>query len=280
MKILIQNYSSPISSEPMYLNQTFQMTEGIESMLWSPNSIGVYDVFDRFKPDVFVCHHLGLSQEIVTYLASNPGIKLAVNITNISQENLDAIEKLFTENSQDGIDCKIMFSNNYDFVQQAKPKTIRYEKILPCADVYFLNNQVPEYSLDAAIIASRVNEKMGQAEEKFTSYHKMKLGAEQDDNFDMNVNVMMLAALYGRYEEVVICDSIDIAFSQVFFDAFLKSKKVSIKLPESDEKFFTMALSEIFEEEGDENLLENIKDQIKKNHTCVNRARTLLEAVL
>lgn len=275
MKILIQNYASPISSEPLYFNQAFQMTEGIESMLWSPNTISTYDVFDKYQPDIFICHHLGISNEIISYLSGTP-IQIVVNITNITEDNLTILEDMLAGNN---ITCRLMFSNNYDFVAQPKPKNIKYEKILPCADVFFLESQIPDYKLDAMMVSSAHNDRMEQLEGKFESYHKMKVGVEQDENFDMNVNVIMLSSLYSRYKEVVICDAIDIAFSQVFFDAFLKSEKVSIKLPKNQEHLFTTALSEIFKEEGDENLVENIRGQIKENHTCINRVKQLMGAI-
>lgn len=276
MKTLIQNYASPISSEPLYFNQTFTMAEGVESMLWSPNSVSVFDVFDKFQPDTFVCHHMGISNDILTYLASNTKIKTAINITNISKENLDSLEKIISENN---INCAFMFSNNYDFVDQQKPQSNKYEKILPCADVYFLPSEVPEYSLEAAIIANQYNDKFAELENKYGSYHKMKIGSEQDENFDLNVNVIMLSSLYGKYDEFVICDTLDIAFSQIFFDAFLKSKKVSVKLPENQQHLFTKALSEIFEDEDEDDMLDKIRNQIKTNHTCVNRSRQLIEGL-
>jgi len=277
MKILIQNYASPISSEPLYFNQTFSMTEGLESLLWSPSSIGVFDVFDKFQPDAFVCHHMGVTNEILTYLASNTKIKVAVNITNISKENLDLLEKLISENN---INCEFMFSNNYDFIDQCKPQSNVYKKILPCADIYFSPSQVPDYNLEAAIIANTYNEKIKDLESKYKSYHKMKIGAEQSDDFDMNVNIIMLSSLYEKYEEIVICDTLDIAFSQIFFDAFLKSKKVSVKLPDDQEHLFTKALAEIFEDEEEDDMLNKIKNQIKTNHTCVNRSRQLIEGLV
>lgn len=277
MRILIQNYSSPMSSEPMYLNQTFASAEGVESMLWSPNNISAFDVFDRFRPDLLVCHHMGITNDIVTYLTSNKNIKVAVNISNIEKDALKILEDLFTQNE---INCKVLFSNNYDFVEQEKPEKFKYEKILPCADLYFSPSDVPDFKLDAAIISTKHSEHLSKMEDKYETYHKMKLGVEQDDNFDLNVNVIMLASLYGKYKEMLICDSVDIAFSQVFFDAFLKSEKVSIKLPEDQQHFFTKALAEIFEEEDNENMLENIKDQIKEKHTCVNRAKQLIGAVV
>tara|TARA_Y100000592_G_scaffold14675_3_gene21215 strand:- start:14711 stop:15544 length:834 start_codon:yes stop_codon:yes gene_type:complete len=277
MKILIQNYASPISSEPLYFNQTFSMTEGLESLLWSPSSIGVFDVFDKFQPDAFVCHHMGVTNEILTYLASNTKIKVAVNITNISKENLDLLEKLISENN---INCEFMFSNNYDFIDQCKPQSNVYKKILPCADIYFSPSQVPDYNLEAAIIANTYNEKIKDLESNYKSYHKMKIGTEQADDFDMNVNIIMLSSLYEKYEEIVICDTLDIAFSQIFFDAFLKAKKVSVKLPDDQEHLFTKALAEIFEDEEEDDMLNKIKNQIKTNHTSVNRSRQLIEGLV
>lgn len=146
----------------------------------------------------------------------------------------------------------------------------------------FLPSQVPEFNLEAAIVANQYNDRFSEIETEYNSYHKMKLGAEQDSGFDLTVNVIMLASLYDKYDEFVICDTLDIAFSQVFFDAFLKSKKVSVKLPKDQQHLFTKALAEIFEEEGEnENeMIDKIKNQIKTNHTCINRSRQLIESLV
>jgi len=277
MRILIQNYSSPISSEPLYFHQTFSTAEGLESLLWTPDSISVFDVFDKFKPNVFICHHMGITNEIITYLASSPNIKIAINISNITKENLEILEKAI---KQTNINCAFMFSNNYDFIDQPKPQFCEYKKILPCADIYFAPSQVPDYNLKAAIIANTYSDKFAELETKYESYHKMKIGKDQDDNFDLNVNVIMLSSLYDKYEEFLICDTLDIAFSQIFFDAFLKSKKVSVKLPENQQHLFTKALAEIFEDEGEDDMLKKIRNQIKENHTCINRSRQLLEGLV
>jgi len=278
MRILIQNYSSPISSEPLYLNQTFSTAEGLESHLWSPNSMSVFDVFDSFKPDIFICHYLGVNNEILSYLKENNHIKIAINITSIDQENMSTLETILTDNK---IQCSLMFSNSYDFMEQSKPQEFKYEKVLPCADVYFAPSQVPDYKLEAAIASTSQNEEFKHLEEKFDCYHKMKIGADKDEDFDLNVNVIMLASLYDKYEEFIICDSVDVAFSQIFFDAFLKAKKVSVKLPKNQSHFFTEALAEIFTEEQEgEDILNKIKSQIEESHTCINRAKQLLEAIL
>ena len=277
MRILVQNYSSPISSEPLYLNQTFSMSDDIESTLWSPNNISTFDMFDRFKPDVFICHHMGMINDIVSYLAYNKNIKLAINISNIEKDELKVLEDIFSKNE---ISCSVMFSNNYDFVDQEKPERYKYEKILPCADIYFAQSDVPEYKLDALLLSNKHSEQLDNLSKKYETCHKMSLSVEQDENFDMNVNVIMLSSLYNKYEEVVISAPVDIAFSQVFFDAFLKSEKVSVKLPPEQNELFSKALSELFKETEEENMLENIRNQIKENHTCVNRAKQLIGAIL
>ena len=62
--------------------------------------------------------------------------------------------------------------------------------------------------------------------------------------------------------------------------AFLKSKKVSVKLPDDQEHLFTKALAEIFEDEEEDDMLNKIRNQIKTNHTSVNRSRQLIEGLV
>ena len=53
MKILFQNYTNPITTEPRYMSHAMKMA-GLESEVWDDQSVSVYDILDSYKPDVLL----------------------------------------------------------------------------------------------------------------------------------------------------------------------------------------------------------------------------------
>ena len=82
-------------------------------------------------------------------------------------------------------------------------------------------------------------------------------------------------SLYDKYEEVVLTGDVNFTCSQVFFDGFVKSKKLTVRVPDEQKELFNQVLASLFYEEEDEPNLENIKHQITKHHSCFNRAAQL-----
>ena len=108
MKILIQNYSSAISTEPMYLDACFNKTSLIQSRLWS-NEMSAFDVMDMFKPDYVLCHYKFMSNDLVKYLSGNPNHQLVLNITGCDQKMLDSLNDIL-----DSMKIKTsLFINNF-----------------------------------------------------------------------------------------------------------------------------------------------------------------------
>ena len=69
---------------------------------------------------------------------------------------------------------------------------------------------------------------------------------------------------------------LSVTFSQLFFDAVFKSKKVVLKT--NDEQKSSQVLVDLFDSnEDDEDMASIVKNQIKSKHTCYNRAATLMK---
>ena len=79
MKTLIHNYSSGLSTEPMYFNQC--LTEcGVESHLWGDPNVSAFDMFDAINPEIFISHYRFLTNDIIKYIRQNNKIEMILNM--------------------------------------------------------------------------------------------------------------------------------------------------------------------------------------------------------
>lgn len=276
MKILLQNYSSILSSEPFYLNECINKTQQlVKCAIWNPTQYSVYDIFDLYQPDVFVCHYRGMNNDILKYFtSSNSKTELAINITGIEAGELETIETL-VENGK--LKCRFMFSNRYDVFTEVVPSKIKFIRLLPAADLFNINTPLPEFHIESAIIATQYSPLIDELSTHYKTYHKLKLSLEPDEQFDIPVNVIALSSFYKKYENVAVCDRVENAMSQVFFDAFLKSNRLVLKTPKDQEEVLSKIFAQLFvEEDQNEAMVDKIRRQIKLKHTCLNRSAQLL----
>ena len=88
MKILYHNYSNFLSTEPMYMHNTFTRC-GIESVFWNSSKTSAYDTFDLNKPDVFVTHFRTFTHDILDYLKNNRSkVEVVMNVTGATQSQI------------------------------------------------------------------------------------------------------------------------------------------------------------------------------------------------
>lgn len=276
MRILFQNYTSDFTTEPMYMDQCCKQA-GIESQIW--NSGSVFDVLDSYQPNVLVCHYKYLSQDLFKYLQRNPGkIDLVLNVTGAVQEELNNIDQFMGNFS-----CPFFFNNypevTYDNISTRSGRKI--VNILPGADI-FLNatDKSIDFHVEAAIISTAKSEGLESIEKKYKTFHRIKFmgGATPDPNYDLPITIMNMANLYEKYNEVVIVDNLNIAFSQIFFDSCLRSKKTIIIVPQDQKVRLNNILARLFNEQSGE-ISEVVKSQIKRKHTCFNRAARLMSSL-
>ena len=272
MKLLIQNYSNSCSNQPMYLKECISKVDG-DCNLWSlSDPISVYDKLDTEKPDVLITSFQTIHQDIIKYLTGNPNIKLVVDVTGADQNIVDNLESLIETQK---IDCPFFLSQEYKFLTNVKNKSKKIVNLLPCFDIFSAKIDTPNYNIPAAIVSNRVSKKFTEACGMYETYHKIALADNPDPNFDIQANVLNMNSLYERYEEIVLTGDVNFTCSQVFFDGFVKSKKLTVRVPEEQKEIFSQVLATLFHEEGEGPSLDSIKQQIKNNHSCVNRASQL-----
>jgi len=269
MKLLIQNYSNSCSNQPMYLNECLSRV-GVDSKIWNLNEqISVYDKLDSERPDVLVTSFTTIHQDIVSYLTNNTNIKLVVDITGIDQAILNNLDTLLKNQN---IQCPFYISQDYKFLTTVKCDSRKVVNLLPCYDIFATKTPTPDYNIQAAVVSNRLSEKFTETCKLYETYHKVVMADNPDASFDLQANILNMNSLYDKYEEVVLTGDVNFACSQVFFDGFVKAKKLTVKVPEEQQELFNQVLSTLFYEEEDEPSIDNIKAQIKKHHSCFNRA--------
>lgn len=81
MKILIQNYSSNTYSEP-YTLYTAMRSIGMDVILWTEGSPSAYDMFDSYKPDIFITKEDFLSRSILLRIKEESNLGVIVRCLN------------------------------------------------------------------------------------------------------------------------------------------------------------------------------------------------------
>jgi hypothetical protein len=265
MKILISDYSSDYSTEPLYLNTIFNQI-GCKSTLLS-NDVSVFDSFDTCEPDIYITHHSILSKDLLVYLASaTRKIDLAINITGISQDDLSKMDSIFSSNN---IVPSMYFVNRYDHSLFSRNKITT---ILHGADL-FLSSEAKQYDIEYGIFVDDAS----QIKLLDSTYHYITYLKTAEKDADIFLPVHRLTHMYHNYKHIVFKYFHNI-FPQAFFDAAVRSGSVLFDL--SDRSALQSNLSKLF---GDENYCDfantstgSIKDKVLGKHTCFHRAKSLL----
>ena len=270
MRILIQNYTSMLSTEAMYLAKSLELA-GQDVYLWQDPNISAFDMFDQFKPDVVLTHYQFLSNDMIKYLSQKRQIQCVLNVTGINNENMGMIDDSFGEKK---INCPFVFTNAHNILPTPVAKKIKINSILPGLDIFLPEGDYPEYKLDLGVIATDANEQIDEYVENKDTYHLLKLATapEKDKNFDMPVNILSLRGMYSRYKEIMFATGMNIIFSQLFYEAIAHSDKVTFKLEKDEEPILDKFLASTFIEEESDNLGAVLKKQIRSRHNCVSRA--------
>jgi len=267
VKILIQNYSNNLTTRPMYLNECFQRTDGVESFLWNPSFDKVYDTIDKVRPDVLLTSYATLNEDLVKYLNTNK-LRVVCDITGAKQDIVSQLDSM--------IPADFYITENFEFVQNVESKRTIH-RVYPCHDMFLSPRDFPAFD-GVGLVATKENEQLVQEKSQHQYHHTIHIG-KGDEKFDMSVYITLLANLYDKYNQIILCDSINVATSQLFFDGLARSQKFSVKLPPEETDLFPQFLKMVFEEEQPDvlDLLGAIKQQVMTNHTCFNRAKELLD---
>ena len=248
MKTLIQNYSSGLSTEAMYFNQCLR-EGGLESHIWADGQISAFDIFDAVKPDIFISHYKFITTDIIKYLKQAKNIPMVLN----------------------NIKTPFLFTNYYDSIEKFKPKKLKLVNILPSVDVFLSPIPTIDFQVDLAIIGTKSNNLIDETTKDKQSYHLLSLGVE-NENFDLPVDLKSLGGLYDKYKEMILIDDVNVVSSQIFFEASLKARKLSVKVDQSQQSTLDKIIPTLFDKGSDSN---SIRQQIKKKHTCFNRTARL-----
>lgn len=274
MRILFQNYSNNLSTEPQYLHLALREA-GAESHIWGPDQGSVYDVFDTVKPDVFVAHYATLSNDVFSYLNEHRNVGLVLNVTGL--ENDDSILNSVCDKIKlSNINCKFLFSNNV-FCTKTSHNDLPIKTLYPAADIF--NASSPqEPSLDLAVISDKFSELVENHVGKKDVYHLLYIGGEKEyGDFDIRVSLSALSQLYKGYRHFDIIGE-DLFNTQLFFDACLNCNSLSFPTSDENGEQFSKFLEKVFDcdtsDDGND-IFYQIKNQIKSKHTPFHRAWTL-----
>jgi hypothetical protein len=271
MKILIQNYSSPVTTEPMYLDGCFNKTSSIQSKLWS-NEVSAFDVMDMFSPDYVLCHYRFMSNDLVKYMSGNKKHSLILNITGCDQETLSTIESTL---SAQKIECELLLNNFPEQISPLKPKAIKIANILPAADLFLKGNDNLDFNLDAGIVSTSKDDLIEEIASSYKTYHKIKFAGTLTENYDISASILNLTNLYGKYKNFIIADDAHFIFSQLFFDSMLMANRVIVRAPEQQKELVDRILASLFHYQEGDDISTVIKNQVLRKHTCYNRSARL-----
>ena len=204
MKVLISDYTSNESSEPLYLN-TVLNTIGCSSSLWSRN-ISAFDMFDLTKPDLHITHHSMLTKDLATYL-KDAQIDLVINITGLNQQQLSQLEIVLTDYN---IKPKFFFINYHHHGLESKTNIVT---ILHGVDLFLGQSEI-QYNIDYGIFINNET----QITDFKDSYHYVTNNDKLTNTADIFLPIYRLNNLYCNYNYIVF-KYFDNIFPQAFFDA-------------------------------------------------------------
>lgn len=267
MKVLIQNYSTPFSTEPLYLMECLKSV-GVDAFLWADGNLPAFDVFDTHNPDFFVGHFAFLTEDILKYLSKNANIKSVINITGTNAEQLENIKQTFLSM---GVSEPTFVTGDFD-----NRHGDSVEKMLPCYDL-FIRTAEPQFKMPTAVITNDKSDTVNNFIKDKEVYHLVSY-AKNEDWSDYACDIRSFWGISNCYDEVTLVDDGLVSMSQFFFQATMLCNKFNVSCETQEQKeAFSEMLSYLFEsEETSENVEAVVKKQIIKNHTCFNRASKLM----
>lgn len=264
MRVLIDNYSSRASTEPIYFEQTMKRI-GIEAVVWNRNQISTYDVFDRVQPDLFITHHNHLDNDIIKYLfGSTKPLDLVLNVTGLDEEKSVALNQLLQDLKTKKVNVPFVFSNTPEGIPEARLKDFKTHSILPGADLFIPNHSGLDFEIDAARVY------MGEVFanfDKHDTYHNIEIG-EKTQFSDFSATAVDMMPLYLKYKQIYFIGKPEDLVSQLLFDSKIRHDNVTL-LSDDQERLDT-----ILEGVYKTNLAS--PQDIKTRHTCLHRTKRLL----
>jgi len=273
MKTLVQNYTSALSTEPMYIQRSL-VEIGEESVIWNDPNSSAFDTFDFTKPDLFISHFKFLTDDIIKYLSGNKKITTVLNITGVQKEELDMLDSIIKDRK---LDVPFVFTNSYKLESFLSSKSVKVEGLYPAADIFIPRMPTPDYELDTCVFSLSDNKLVQEVVSKYDNYHIASFNSQDQSGYaDMFLDITSAVSFYERYKKIILADDINVVTSQLLFDSILRCKQINIKVDENQQSQLDEILATLFlESSEDSELGEILRGQVRKRHNCIRRTSRL-----
>ena len=277
MRVLIQDYSSPNSTEPMYLCQSFNSI-GIQAALWNSDRISAYDIFDSFQPNLFIAHFTRVTSDCVKYLTQNQHIKCALNMTGAQQNHVEQLDGIIRNT---GLNCQFIFTSTPKDMNKLKSTVVEVVELLPAADIFAAATQPKpqDFDIENCVITNYDSRSRFSSQLEGTSHHFVSNEAELTEHIDITAPELNLQALYPNYKNIIISRD-DQSIPQSLFSGIYHGANVFYKGKyETQAQVVMSALQNIYRgvegcfELGESFSHKKIREETIKKHTCFNRAQ-------
>jgi hypothetical protein len=262
MKVLVDNYSSIYTTEPMYLSTTINSIDGCSSTIFPTDyKISVYDKFDLVKPDIYITHAMFLNNDVISYLVENKNIQVVINISGINQAQVSQVEEMFLYHNLKSL---LFFINYHNHGLVCKNFNIF---ALPhSADLYLGVSKDVKYDIDSGIIVSEKS----QISKRNGTYHYISLNNSMIKDVDIVMSTVQLSNIYQNYKNIIIKPFRKVV-PQYFYDAIFYGQSVSYENDGKEDPMIDM-IQGIFKDLDPKVL----KETVRNKHTCLNRTKSLL----
>ncbi|NDG28566.1 hypothetical protein EB118_00485 [bacterium] len=280
MNFVIDNYTTSEDTQPMYFHQTLIEMDH-KSYLCDSSKESVYDIFDRYKPDVYITHGHKISQDVIHYINNNENkIDVLINISAMSNEDVQKLSQFFFANN---ITSSLFFSYlDSDNLPKIKDRNII--SLCNAADLNLLQRKnTIKFNVDIGVLVKTKN----NIKEYDGIYHNISNYESLKDDVDFVLPELLLAPLYKSYKTIVLRE-FNGYLPQSLFDAIIFDCSVYFDLDNKDSlNKMNDTVSKILKTSKTLDINDNdrlidfseLKTYILEKHTSKNRVKTLLSNI-
>jgi hypothetical protein len=245
----------------MYLNAVLNLIEGCSSNMRS-DGMSSYDNFDLVNPDFFITHGSKLTNDTMSYLREHTNIHLVLNISGISQEQINSLENLLKSYGVNRVTFFINYPNHGIIT-----KNINVFVLAHSADIFLAKNNEVKYQIQQGVVVSNKS----QITKREGTYHYLSNTSSLSKDVDIFLPAVYMSNFYKNYDKIVF-KSFGKVIPQTYFDAIFSGNMVEYE-PDSSNDPAIAVLANIFE--GCDTF-EKVKQQVRNKHTCLHRTKSLL----
>lgn len=275
MIFLIDNYTTPNNSQPLYLHNAL-LKHG-KSYTFNISNANIFDVYDTVKPNIIITTAERLNSATILYFQENKHLDLSLilNVDNIKLEDITTLIQYLKKND---IKVQYLFTSNYDIPNNIS--NINIVKIQNAADT----NEVIKLDFDFKIPLGIVVDTLPNDMKHTNSFHVISTNPKLQNVVDICLPCISLRSLYDKYDTIILKNITHI--SQILFDAVLFGNKVyydndenSEHIQKNIEKIFKKDFNLNYNSDNRLNDFTELKQVIMEKHTGYNRAKTILSQI-